>query len=306
MTETIEVQQTKTTTKPRNSFIAFALSLLLPGLGQVYNGQPKKAIFFWGLRLFFPFLFGLTLGLTFFYELLVLLVIIMALRIYIIVDGVKNAKRQREYVLKPYNTWYYYLLIATGMIAVFTVYDIYTILGIRTFKIPTSSNSPTLQIGDRLVADMRVYKNSEPDYGDIVIFSEPDGQMYVFRVVGRPNDEIDLIDNIVSINNKPSKATFIKETTSDKIPVVEFEEELPNGHKHLIYKFKQAHNNAKANINNIVVPPDSYYLLGDNRDTAQDSRYNGFVTRDKIVGRIIYSWWGRTGTKRMNIDFRDQ
>ncbi|MBA3987035.1 MAG: signal peptidase I, partial [Flavobacteriales bacterium] len=81
---------------------------------------------------------------------------------------------------------------------------------------------------------------------------------------------------------------------------------LPNGHKHLIYKFKQPFDSTKTNIKNIIVPSDSYYLLGDNRDNAADSRYEGFVSKDRIKGRIIYSYWGRTLTKRMNIDFRDK
>jgi signal peptidase I len=306
MEQTIDEKPTTIPTKPRNGFIAFLLSLILPGLGQVYNGQPKKAIIFFGLLLFIPLVFGLTRGTTFFYGLFSLFIIEVALRIYIIIDGVKHAKRQKEFILKPYNTWYYHLLIAIGMLAILMVYDLSTVLGTQTFKIPTTSNNPTFQLGDRLVADMRAYKNNEPDYGDIVVYSRPDGQIYTFRVVGRPNDNIEIIDNIVSINGKPSKATFIKETTNDEMPVVEFEEELPNGHKHLIYKFKTPYDSTKTNIKNIVVPPDSYYLLGDNRDNAADSRYEGFISKDRIKGRIIYSYWGQTGTKRMNIDFTDK
>ena len=306
MEQTLDEQSTTVTAKPRNGFIAFLLSLLLPGLGQVYNGQLKKAVLFFCLLLLFPLLFAVIHGTTFFYGLLSLLVIEFALRIYIIIDGVNNAKRQKEYILKPYNTWYYHLLIAVGMLTVLMVFDTRTILGTQTFKIPTPSNNPTFQLGDWLVANMRAYKNNEPDYGDIVVFSRPDGQTYTFRVVGRPNDKIELVDNIVSINGKPSIARFIKETTNDEIPVVEFEEELPNGHKHLIYKYKQPYDSTKTNIKNIVVPSDSYYLLGDNRDNAADSRYEGFVSKDRIKGRIIYSYWGRTGVNRMNIDFTDK
>lgn len=306
MEQTMDEQPITIPTKPRNAFIAFLLSLLLPGLGQVYNGQPKKAIIFFVLFLLSPLIAGLTRGTTFFYGLLSLFVIELAFRIYIIVDGVKNAKRQKEYVSKPYNTWYYHILIAIGMLAIILVYDTSTVLGTQTFKIPSGSNNPTFQIGDWLVADMRAYKNNEPDYGDIVVYSRPDGQIYTFRVVGRPNDNIELIDNIVSINGKLSKATYIKETTNNQMPVVEYEEELPNGHKHLIYKSKTPYDSTKANVKNMVVPPNSYYLLGDNRDNAADSRYEGFINKDRIKGRIIYSYWGQTGTKRMNIDFTDK
>lgn len=306
MEKTIDKQVKKITTDPRNGFKAFLLSLLLPGLGQIYNGQPKKAIILFLLLLLFPLLFGLTRGTTFFYGMLLLFVIEIVLRIYIIFDGVKSAKRQKEYILKSYNTWYYYILIAIGMFVILMAYDMQSVLGTQTFKIPSISNNPTFQVGDRLVADMRAYKNNEPDYGDIVVFSSPDGQMYTFRIVGKPNDSIELIDNIVSINGKLSKATFIKETTNEQMPVVEFEEKLPNGHKHLIYKSKQPYDSTKTNIKNIVVPPDSYYLLGDNRDNAVDSRYEGFISKDRIKGRIVFSYWGLTGIKRMNLDFRNK
>ena len=306
MEHIIDEQPITITTKPRNGYIAFLLSLLTPGLGQVYNGQPKKAIIFLGLLLLYPFLFGLTRGTTFFYGLLSLLIIDVGLRIYIIFDGVKNAKRQKEYILKPYNTWYYHLLIAIGIIVIIIVYDTTSVLGTQSFINYSTSNSPTLQDNDRLIADMRAYKNNEPDYGDIVVYSGYDGQFSTFRIVGRPNDNIELIDNIVSINGKLSKATFIKETTNDEMPILEFEEEFPNGHKHLIYKFKQPYDSTKTNIKNIIVPPDSYYLLGDNRDNAADSRYEGFINKNRIKGRIVYSYWGQAGIQRMNIDFRNK
>ena len=292
-------------TKPRNSLIVFLLSLFLPGLGQVYNGQPKKGAFFLGLILFFPLLFGVMRWTTFFYGLLSFVIINITLIIYIIIDGVRNAKQQQNYVLKPYNTWYYHLLIAVGVSIIFMIYDIRAVLKTQTFNIPSPANNPTLQIGDYIVADMKAYHNKQPDYGDIVVYSRTDGQMYVFRVVGRPNDKITLINNVVSVNNKQSKATFIKETTSNDMPVLEFEEELPNGHKHLIYKNKPSNDSTKANIKNIVVPSDSYYLLGDSRDNATDSRYEGFISIDRIKGKVVYSYFGKT-TDRINIDFRNK
>lgn len=306
MEQTAKEHQTTNTSNPRIGFIAFLLSLLVAGLGQVYNGQLKKALIFYGSLRILPLAFGLTRGTTTFYGLLFFFALEIAFRIYVIIDSVKHAKRQREYVLKPYNTWYYHLLIAIGMLAISMIYSTATILGTQTFDIPTTSNNPTFNVGDRLIADMKAYRDKEPDYGDLAVFSRPDGLVYTFRVIGLPGDKIELTDNIASINGKPGKAKFIKETTIDGIEVLELEEGLPNGHKHLIYRFKQPGNDANANLKNIVVPSDCYYLLGDNRDNALDSRYQGFIRRDRIKGRIIYSIWGQTGTQRMNIDFRDK
>ena len=306
MEHTIENQTKTMITKPRKVFIAFLLSLLFPGLGQVYNGQLKKAIILFCLLLIYPLLFGLTRGTTYFYGLILLFIIEIAFRLYLIIDAVMNAKRQKEYILKPYNTWYYHLLIAILIQTILMMYNSNILLGTRTYKIPSTSNEPTLLVGDNIVADMKAYDVKEPDYGDIVVFSKPDGQNFVFRVIGRPNDKVELVDDIACINGNLCKSTYIRETTNDGTIVDEYEEELPNGHKHLIYKFKAPFIGPKSNIKDIIVPPDCYYLLGDNRDIAADSRNIGFVNKQRIEGRIMYCYWGTMRKKRINIDFKDK
>jgi signal peptidase I len=291
--------------KPRSGFVAFFLSLLLPGLGQVYNGQPGKAALIFGFILFLPVAFGITRWATSFYGFFSLLLVELALRIYVITDGLRNATRQKEYTPKPYNTWYYHLLIALVMVAVYLVYNISAVMGIKTVIIPTTSNYPTFQLGDRLVADLQAYKNNGPQYGDLVIFTKQDGKMYTYRVVGLPADHLTITGNILTVNERPGYHAIIQETLSDGMPVFEVEEELPNGHRHRMYKRSEPSSSARADLTGIVVPPGCYYLLGDNRDNAADSRYEGFISRDRIKGRIIYSYWGST-TKRINIDFRNK
>ena len=291
--------------KPRNAFVAFLVSLILPGLGQSYNGQLKKGVLYFGILFLYPFVFAITIGSTFFYGLVSILAIDIFLRIYIIIDAVKNAKRQKDYKVKPYNRWYYHLFIAIGMFSVLMIYDINDVLGSKTFDVADTSMSPTFQVGDWLLADMKAYSKNKPDYGDIVLFSRSDGFMYTFRVVGLPNDKLALVDNIVSINSNINKSTFIKETINNDIPVLEFQEELPNGHKHLIYKFQKSSGNTRANIEEIIVPADSYYLLGDNRGASADSRYEGPIHLDRIKGRVMFSYWGQS-LNRINIDFTDK
>ncbi len=291
--------------KPRSGWVAFSLSLLFPGLSQVYNGQPKKAVLLYGILLLFPFIFGLTRCTTTFYGLLSLFTIELITRVYITVDAIRHANKQKEYILKSYNTWYYYLLIVIGMVTISLLYNITDILGTQTFKIPTISGHPTIQEGDWVVADLRAYQNTSPDYGDIVVFTKPDGQIYTFRIVGLPNDNIEVKDNSVIINGNLAKTTFIRKTLSEGLPALEFEEELPNGHKHSIYKFETSLVGKKSTITNVLVPPNSYYLLGDNRDNAADSRYGGFVNENDINGQIVYSYWGES-IDRINIDFRDK
>ena len=291
--------------KPRNAFIAFLLSLVIPGLGQVYNGQLKKGLLFFGIFLLNPLLFGISRGATYFYGFLLGFLIGLITRVYIILDAIRNAKRQQFYIPKTYNTWYYQLSIATLVVIIFWVYDPQSILGIQSFHIPTPSNQPTIQIGDRLMADMEAYKNALPNYGDIVVFKKENDQIYTYRIVGLPKDTVAVIDNIVTINGRKSKSTFIKETTSNEFQVREFEEEFPNGHKHKIYKSKQSLDTTKSNIMDIIIPANNYYLLGDNRDNAEDSRYVGFINKNKILGRLVFSFWGES-MDRINLNFRNK
>ena len=294
-----------TITKPRNGFVAFLLSLFTPGLGQIYNGQPKKGIIFFVLLLSIPLVFGLMRLTTYFYGFVILIFIYAAIHIYLIVDAVIQARRKKDYQLKIYNAWYNLLIVAMGMLTVLWFYDVSSILGTQIFKVPTKSHLPTIQVGDWVVADMQVYNDEKLDYGHIVVFQRPNGKTWNFRVVGLPDDKLALVDNVVTINGTPSKYTLISETFSDEIPVIELEEELPNGHRHRIYKNKQLNKSTKTSLKDIIVPPDTYYLLGDNRDDAKDSRYIGTVSRNEILGRVIYSLWGYS-VNRLNIDFRDK
>ena len=191
------------------------------------------------------------------------------------------------------------------MLTIIWLYDPKTAFGFETFRIPTSSCEPTIYVGDHLVGDLKAYNNKNPNYGDLIIFKKADGYFYTSRIVGLPNDQLEIEDNIVSINGKKSKVVFIKEAVSDNFPVLEFEEELINGHKHKIYKFKQTYDSTKTNIKNIHVPANSYYILGDNRDNSADSRYIGFISKQEIYGQIIYSYWGNS-MSRINISLTDK
>ena len=101
-----------------------------------------------GLVLLIPFLFGITMYSTTFLGLVVAFMLELSLRLYAAIDGARVAKHQKDYILKPYNTWYYHLLIAIGMYAILIVYDINAVMGIKSFRIPTVTNHPTLQVGD--------------------------------------------------------------------------------------------------------------------------------------------------------------
>jgi len=296
----------KITTKPRNPILVFFLAFLFPGFGQVYNGQIKKGLLFLLISFTIPFILGFTRIGVFFIGFFLVIMIDLSFRMYVIYDAVINAKKLKNDELKSYNTWYHYLLILIGIITITWFYDYNSAVGVKSYKIPTTSNEPTLKVGDKVIGDLKAFNDTKPNYGDIVVFQKKDSlNPWVYRIVALPNDKLEIQNNFLIINGKKCKTSFIKETKSEEFDVNEYEEELPNGYKHKIYTFKKPFEDNKNAVNEITLPADSYYLVGDNRDNAMDSRYIGVIKRDEIIAKVVFGYWGKTND-RININFRDK
>lgn len=292
--------------KPRNPKVAFLLALFGIGFGQIYNGQIKKGIIFLTIELLLPIIYGFTKLGVFFVGFISILVISFSYRIYLIYDATKNAKKLKIFTPKPYNTWYYFLGIIIGIYTILWFYDTNAIVGIKSFKIPTTSNEPTIKVGDKVIADLNAFDNIKPNYGDIVIFQKKDSlNPWIYRIVGLPNDRIEIQNNFLIINGKKCKTSFIKKTKSEEFDVKEYEEELPNGHKHKIYTFIKPFEDNENSEHIFIIPQKSYYLMGNNRDNAMDSRYIGVIKEEEIKGKVVFSYWGKTND-RINIDFRNK
>lgn len=292
--------------KSRNPILAFFLALFFPGFGQVYNGQIKKGIIFLLVTFTLPLFLGFTKIGIFFIGFFLIIFIDFIFRIYVIYDAVKNAKKLKNYILKPYNSWFYYLTIIIGIVTITWFYDYNSIVGVKSYSIPTTSNEPTIKVGDKVVGDLNAFDDAKPNYGDIVIFQKKDSlNPWIYRIVGLPNDKLKIENNFLVINGKKCKTSFIKETKSEVFNVNEYEEELPNGLKHKIYTFKKPFEENKNSIMEINIPANSYFLIGDNRDNAMDSRYIGVITKEEILAKVVFGYWGKTND-RINIDFRNK
>ena len=292
--------------KPRNPFLAFLCALFVPSFGQVYNGQLKKGLFFLLISLTLPLFLGISRLGVFYWGFITILILDFSFRIYVIYDATKNAIKQKEYTLKSYNKWYYYATFIVSIYAILWFYDYNSILGVKSYKIPTTSNEPTIKVGDRIVGDLQAYNHMKPNYGDIIIFQKKDSlNPWIYRIVGLPNDKLEIQNNFLIINGKKCKATFIKETKSEEYAVREYVEELPNGLVHKMYTFKKPFEGYTEKLREIIIPENNYFLMGDNRDNAMDSRYIGVITKDEIIGKVVFGYWGETND-RININFIDK
>lgn len=153
---------------------------------------------------------------------------------------------------------------------------------VQAFKIPSGSMLQTLQIGDHLLVNKFIYgikvpftdwtlvPMSDPEFGDIIVFEYPKdpSKDFIKRCIGLPGDTIEVRDNQVIRNGEPVDEPYVSG--------------LPGSGGFMARDFGP-----------VAVPEGKYFMLGDNRNNSQDSRFWGFVDRQAMVGkawRIYWSW----------------
>lgn len=162
--------------------------------------------------------------------------------------------------------------------------------------VPTGSMKPTIEVGDRVVVNKLAYdlkvpfttielvKWGDPQRGDIVVlFSPTDGTRLVKRVVAVPGDRVAMQDNQLVLNGKAAQwSPMVPEEDQEQGLTLVTNETLPGRrHKMMI----TPHVPAVRSFGPVTVPPGQYFVMGDNRDNSNDSRFIGFISRQSIVGR---------------------
>jgi signal peptidase I len=175
----------------------------------------------------------------------------------------------------------------------------------RSFRSASGSMQPTLQEGDGFFADTSAYAGTTPQRGDVIVFRIPNEGATIFdkRVVGLPGDHIQFVKGVVRINGNPAQ---LRGMGMYKVDCTDFNctnarqylETLPGGHAHRIIRVEDDSPVEDSSV--ITVPPDSYFVAGDNRDNSRDSRMDdfGFVPRNTIVGRVEVKYFDGA-TKRV-------
>jgi signal peptidase I len=164
--------------------------------------------------------------------------------------------------------------------------------------VPTGSMKPTIQEGDRVVVNklaydlkvpfttIAIFKWGNPERGDIVVlFSPVDGTRLVKRVVAVPGDNVEMRDNQLYVNGRIAKQSPIAIGTSDESGSVYVLDEDLYGHNHKVMLTPEIP--AVRSFGPIEVPEGNYFVLGDNRDNSNDSRFIGFIERRRIVGEAV-------------------
>jgi signal peptidase I len=157
--------------------------------------------------------------------------------------------------------------------------------------VPTGSMKPTIVEGDRIFVnkiayDLRVplthislYRLGNPARGDIVVFdSKAADERLVKRVIGLPGDIVEMTDNRLRINGIDARYSDVEYTAAAILAIESY-----GGMRHRI-ELAPAGVSRLSSFGPVKVPPESYLVLGDNRDNSADSRVHGFIPRAEIVG----------------------
>ena len=135
--------------------------------------------------------------------------------------------------------------------------------------IPSPSMLPTLSVGDRLLVDKISYRIHPPDSGDIVVFEPPSqlqvygysaSQAFIKRVVGLPGQTVQVNGGTVLVDGKPLSEPYILEPAQYEMPMVQ-------------------------------VPPNSLFVMGDNRNDSNDSHVWGYLPIDNVIGKAALRFW---------------
>jgi len=172
------------------------------------------------------------------------------------------------------------------------------------FRIPSGSMMPTLLVGDFIlvnkftygvrlpVLNTKVVELNSPERGDIVVFRFPKNPTvdYIKRVIGVPGDKISYYNKIVYVNGKQAKQASLGSYQGvgqgvNMTGAEHFVENLAGGEHSILVK------HGLPSVEGVFVVPDGqYFVMGDNRDNSNDSRYWGTVPEENLVGRAFFIW----------------
>lgn len=140
----------------------------------------------------------------------------------------------------------------------------------QTFEISNAAMAPTFLPGDHVIVNRAAYHAAAPQRGDVVLYRYPDeeGKRLVHRVIGLPGDQIEIRTQMLSVNGEVLPEPYVQHTDQPLAP-----------------------GNVRDHVRPMIVPPDAYFVLGDNREESLDSRFLGPISKAHILGQVVFIHW---------------
>jgi signal peptidase I len=212
------------------------------------------------------------------------------------------AKKENTQAEKPRETTVEFLaslaaVLVTGLFIITFI--------LQAFEIPSSSMENTLLIGDHVFVNREqfapptrwlgpILPHRQVRRGDIVVFLSPaePGLYVVKRIIGIPGDRIHLREGVVYRNGEKLDEPYVIHQNGDEVNLYRdnFPEIAPSQMNNVTPDWEMA---LPQHIegDDLVVPPNSYFGMGDNRDVSLDSRYWGFIPAENVIGRPMFIYW---------------
>jgi len=184
-----------------------------------------------------------------------------------------DVKEQVNKLLKrkaPKSIWREYLEV---ILIAMTAAILLRLFVVSAYRVDSASMEDALYEGDYIFVNKLAYSYGQPAVGDIIIFKFPlnPTRDYIKRIIALPGQTIEVVDKIVYVDNQLAEI-------------------FPNV-KHNDPKILAAQLSVRDNFGPMVVPEGHYFVMGDNRDDSQDSRFWGFLPRENIRGKALFVYW---------------
>jgi signal peptidase I len=280
----------------RRPWLAGILSLLLPGLGHVYCGKIVKGLIFtfvteWVIPILFWLCIFVSAELSEFVVFLVLtaawIIVSIAVRFLVAIISYRIAKRTPiDYKPKDYNCWLVYIVLLLIMNASYDFPPEY----VEKFRMNSHSMYPTLIPKDTVLVNEQAYENNVPERGDLVAFRSPNDKnvIYLHRIIGIGSDSIEYKNRRYYVNEQELEliegppGEYIADDDMEVKGQVYYEK---NGE--VRYKvFLSESEPGPPDMDKITISENHFFVAGDERTHALDSRFYGPIPLNDIVGRV--------------------